>query len=58
MDVMYLYAEKIILMMDNFNIHKPASLYKKHPPAEEGESLDRWRFRQNMTAGWIWLKSN
>ena len=46
---MCLYAEKIILMMDNFNIHKPASLYKKYPLAEEGESLDGWRFRQNMT---------
>ena len=33
-DVMYPDAEKIILVMDNFNTHKPASLYKKYPPQE------------------------
>lgn len=33
-DVMYPDAEKIILVMDNLNTHKPASLYKKHPPEE------------------------
>ena len=34
MDVMYPDAEKIILVMDNLNTHKPASLYKKYPPEE------------------------
>ena len=33
-DVMYPDAEKIILVMDNLNTHKPASLYKKYPPEE------------------------
>ena len=33
-DVMYPNAEKIILVMDNLNTHKPASLYKKYPPEE------------------------
>ena len=33
-DVMYQNAEKIILVMDNLNTHKPASLYKKYPPEE------------------------
>jgi len=33
-DVMYPNAEKIILVLDNLNIHKPASLYKKYPPDE------------------------
>ena len=33
-DVMYPDAEKIILVMDNLNTHKPASLYKKHLPEE------------------------
>lgn len=33
-DVMYPNVEKIILVMDNLNTHKPASLYKKYPPAE------------------------
>lgn len=31
-DEMYPDAEKIILVMDNLNTHKPASLYKKYPP--------------------------
>ena len=33
-DVMYPKAEKIILVMDNLNTHKPASLYKTYPPEE------------------------
>ena len=33
-DVMYPDAEKIILVMDNLNTHKPASLYKRYPPQE------------------------
>ena len=33
-DEMYLDVEKIILVMDNLNTHKPASLYKKYPPEE------------------------
>ena len=31
-DVMYPSAEKIVLVMDNLNTHKPASLYKKFAP--------------------------
>jgi hypothetical protein len=33
-DEMYPDAEKIILVMDNLNTHKPSSLYKAFPPAE------------------------
>lgn len=33
-DEMYPDAEKIILVMDNLNTHKPASLYKKYSPEE------------------------
>lgn len=33
-DVMYPDAEKIILVMDNLNTHKPASLYKKYSAQE------------------------
>jgi len=33
-DVMYPDAEKIILVMDNLNTHKPSSLYKKYSPEE------------------------
>lgn len=31
---MYLDAEKIVLVMDNLNTHKPAFLYKLYPPKE------------------------
>ena len=33
-DKMYPDVEKIILVMDNLNTHKPASLYKRYPPEE------------------------
>ena len=33
-DVMYPDADRIILVMDNLNTHKVASLYKKHRPEE------------------------
>ena len=33
-DVMYPDVDKIILVMDNLNTHKPSSLYKKYPPEE------------------------
>lgn len=33
-DVMYPSAEKIILVMDNLNMHTPASLYKHYPASE------------------------
>lgn len=33
-DVMYPDAEKIILVMDNLNTHKPASLYRRYPANE------------------------
>ncbi len=33
-DEMYPDVEKIILVMDNLNTHKPASLYKKYSPEE------------------------
>ena len=33
-DVMYPDVEKIVLVMDNLNTHRPASLYKLLPPAE------------------------
>ncbi len=33
-DTMYPDAEKVVLVMDNLNTHKPASLYKRYPPEE------------------------
>ena len=33
-DIMYPDAERIILVMDNLNTHKPSSLYKRYKPEE------------------------
>lgn len=33
-DTMYPNAEKIVLVMDNLNTHKPSSLYKRYAPEE------------------------
>ena len=33
-DEMYPHAEKILLVMDNLNTHRPSALYKKYPPEE------------------------
>ena len=40
-DEMYPDAEKIVLVMDNLNTHKPASLYKKYPPEEARRIIKR-----------------
>ena len=40
-DVMFPDAKKIILVMDNLNTHKPASLYKAFPPAEVRRIIKR-----------------
>lgn len=40
-DVMYPDVEKIILVMDNLNTHKPASLYKKFKPEEARRILKK-----------------
>jgi len=40
-DVMYPDVEKIILVMDNLNTHKPASLYKRYPAAEARRIIKR-----------------
>ena len=40
-DVMFPDAKKIILVMDNLNTHKAASLYKAFPPAEARRIIKR-----------------
>ena len=40
-DILYPNAEKIILVMDNLNTHKPASLYKAFPASEARRILKR-----------------
>ncbi len=53
-DVMYLDAEKIILVMDNLNTHKAASLYKAFPPAEARRILKRLEIHYTPRHG-SWL---
>ncbi len=47
-------AEKIILVMDNLNTHKPASLYKAFPPAEARRILKRLEIHYTPKHG-SWL---
>mgnify|MGYP003482862202 FL=1 len=53
-DVMYPNTEKIILVMDNLNTHKPASLYKKFPPAEARRILRKLEIHYTPKHG-SWL---
>ena len=53
-DVMYPDAEKIILVMDNLNTHKPASLYKAFPPAEARRIIRRLEIHYTPKHG-SWL---
>ena len=40
----YAGAEKITLVMDNLNTHKPGALYEAFPPAEAKQLWDRFEF--------------
>lgn len=53
-DEMYPDAEKIILVMDNLNTHKPASLYKAFPPAEARRIIKRLEIHYTPKHG-SWL---
>ncbi len=51
---MYPDVEKIILVMDNLNTHKPASLYKKYPPQEARRILKKLEIHYTPKHG-SWL---
>lgn len=53
-DIMYPNAEKIVLVMDNLNTHKPASLYKRYPPAEARRLIKRLEIHYTPKHG-SWL---
>lgn len=53
-DEMYPDVEKIILVMDNLNTHKPASLYKKYPPQEARRILKKLEIHYTPKHG-SWL---
>lgn len=53
-DVMFPDAKKIILVMDNLNTHKAASLYKAFPPAEARRIIKRLEIHYTPKHG-SWL---
>lgn len=53
-DEMYPDAEKIVLVMDNLNTHRPASLYKAFPPEEARRILKRLEIHHTPKHG-SWL---
>lgn len=47
-------AEKIVLVQDNLNTHRPASLYKAFEPAEARRIIQRFEFHQTPKhASWL-----
>jgi hypothetical protein len=53
-DVCYPDSERIRLVMDNLNTHKPASLYEAFPPAEARRLLRRLEFHYTPKhASWL-----
>ena len=60
-DIHFPQADKIVLVMDNLNTHKLASLYQAFPAADSPPSWPpNWKSitPPNMAVGSIWLKSN
>ena len=54
MDLHYPEAERIVLVMDNLNTHRPASLYEAFPPAEAKRMWDRLEIHYTPKHG-SWL---
>lgn len=53
-DVIYPHAEQIVLVMDNLNIHHPACLYERFPPAEARRIADKIDWHYTPThASWL-----
>ena len=53
-DVHYPDAERLVLVMDNLNIHSPASLYEAFPPAEAKRLADKLEIHHTPKHG-SWL---
>lgn len=53
-DVHFPQAEKIVLVMDNLNTHKPASLYEAFPPQEARRLIDKLEIHYTPKHG-SWL---
>lgn len=53
-DIHFPEAETIVVVLDNLNTHKPASLYEAFPPAEAKRILDKLEFHYTPKHG-SWL---
>jgi DDE superfamily endonuclease len=53
-DTHFPYARKIVLVQDNLNIHKPASLYEAFPAAEARRFVERFEWHYTPKHG-SWL---
>jgi len=53
-DVHFPHADKIVLVMDNLNTHKPASLYEAFPPAEARRLVEKLEIHYTPKHG-SWL---
>ncbi len=53
-DVRFPQADKIVLVMDNLNTHKPASLYEAFPPAEARRLVEKLEIHYTPKHG-SWL---
>ncbi len=56
-DRMFPEAEKIVLVQDNLNTHKPASLYQAFPPQEARRLVERFEWHYTPKHG-SWLDSS
>lgn len=54
LDVHFPQADKIVLVMDNLNTHKPASLYEAFPPAEARRLIEKLEIHYTPKHG-SWL---
>ena len=53
-DIDYRHAEKVVLVSDNLNTHKPAVLYEVFPPEEARRLADRFEFHHTPKhASWL-----
>lgn len=53
-DIHFPEAEKVVIVMDNLNTHKPASLYEAFPPQEARRIIDRLEIHHTPKHG-SWL---
>ena len=52
-------SAKIVLVQDNLNTHKPASLYEAFPPAEARRLVERFEWHYTPKHGsWLWTWRN